>query len=48
MILADLDIVVSELILIMLILSTLYLVLVGVFWVLVEIGLSLAVDADPE
>jgi hypothetical protein len=48
MILAHLDIVVSELILVMLVLRALYLVLVRVLRVLVEVRLSLAIDADPE
>jgi hypothetical protein len=48
MILAHLDIVVSELILVMLVLRALYLILVRVLRVLVEVRLSLAVDADPE
>ena len=47
-ILADLDIVISELILIMLVLCAFHLVFVGIFRVLVEVGLSLTVDADPE
>lgn len=47
-ILAHLDIVVSELILVMLVLRALNLVLVRVLRVLVEVRLSLAVDANPE
>lgn len=47
-ILAHLDIVVSELILVMLVLRALNLVLVRVLRVLVEVRLSLAVNADPE
>lgn len=47
-ILTDLDIVISELILIMLVLCAFHLVFVGVFRVLVEVGLSLTVDADSE
>jgi hypothetical protein len=48
MILAHFDIVISKLILIMLVLCTFNFVLVCVFGVLIEVGLSLAVDADSE
>jgi hypothetical protein len=48
MILAHFDIVISKLILIMLVLCTFNFVLVCVFGVLIEVGLSLAVDTDSE
>jgi hypothetical protein len=46
MLLAHLDVVVCKLILIMLILGALDLVFVGILGVLVEVGLTLAVDAN--
>ena len=48
MILAHFDIVISKLILIMLVLCSFNLILVCIFGVLVEVGLSLTVDTDSE
>ena len=46
--LADLDVVVSELILVMLVLSTFNLILVRIFRILVEVRLTLAVQSKLE
>jgi hypothetical protein len=48
MLLADFDVIISKLILIMLVLCTLDFILVGILGVLVEVGLPLAVDANLE